>query len=101
YVITGQFVLRPLDQMRAVAQRISDCDLTARADKQADDELGAMSDAMNRISQNLNTTMSQVNRVTQGVNAIIERISKTGDVVAQGAQTVSARVEETSSSMME
>jgi methyl-accepting chemotaxis protein len=99
YFFVAGLLLRPLDQMSAVARRVSDCDLTARAGKLGDDELGTLAESLNRIGENLAATLSRVQNVTGGVATVIERLSKTGAAVTSGAGTVSARVLDTSSSM--
>ncbi len=99
YVFTNGLILRPLDEMSAVARRVSDCDLTARAEKLGDDELGTLADSLNRIGENLTVTLSRVQNVTGGVASVIDKISKTGSAVSSGAGTVTARVVDTSSSM--
>ncbi len=99
YVFVAQLLLRPLDAMSAVARRVSDCDLTARAEKLGDDELGTLAESLNRIGENLTVTLSRVQNVTGGVAAVIDRIGRTGSAVSTGAGTVTARVVDTSSSM--
>ncbi len=99
FVFVSQLLLRPLDSMSAVARRVSDCDLTARAQRLGDDELGELAESLNRIGENLTVTLSRVQNVTGGVAAVIERIGKTGAAVSAGAGTVTARVVDTSSSM--
>jgi methyl-accepting chemotaxis protein len=101
YAFVSALVLRPLDVMTAVARRVSDCDLTARAEKLGEDELGTLADSLNRIGENLAATLSRVQNVTGGVAAVIERISHTGAAVSSGAGTVTARVVDTSASMGE
>jgi methyl-accepting chemotaxis protein len=99
YASVHALVLRPLDEMTAVARRVSDGDLVARASRHADDELGTLADSLNRIGENLTSTLSRVQTVTGGVAVVIERISRTGSAVSAGAGTVSARSVDTSSSM--
>jgi len=99
YFFVLQLLLKPLDAMSAVARRVSDCDLTARAEKLGDDELGTLAESLNRIGENLTITLSRVQNVTGGVATVIERIGKTGAAVSTGAGTVTARVVDTSSSM--
>jgi methyl-accepting chemotaxis protein len=99
FTFVSQLLLRPLDAMSAVARRVSDCDLTARAQRLGDDELGTLAESLNRIGENLTVTLSRVQNVTGGVATVIERISKTGAAVSSGAGTVTARVVDTSSSM--
>jgi methyl-accepting chemotaxis protein len=92
-------VLRPLTEMTAVARRVSDGDLMARSARLGDDELGTLADSLNRIGENLTSTLSRVQTVTGGVATVIDRISRTGSAVSAGAGTVSARVVDTSTSM--
>jgi methyl-accepting chemotaxis protein len=99
YTFVSQFLLKPLDAMSAVARRVSDGDLAARAHALGDDELATLAGSLNRIGENLTVTLSRVQNVTGGVAAVIDRISRTGSAVSSGAGTVSARVVDTSSSM--
>ena len=101
YLFTARLVLAPLDQMSAVARRMSDSDLTARASRGGEDELGTLADSLNRIGENLAGTLSRVQTVTGGIAEVIDRIGKTGAAVSAGAGTVSARAVDTSSSMGE
>ena len=98
---TLKLVLGPLEAMAQVARRISDSDLSARAEHVSDDELGALADSLNRIGQNLSTTLSRVQTVTGGVADVIDRIDRTGKAVSAGSGTVSARVVDTSTSMIQ
>jgi len=99
YAAVHGLVLRPLDEMTAVARRVSDGDLVARSARLGDDELGTLAESLNRIGENLTSTLSRVQNVTGGVATVIERISRTGSAVSSGAGTVSARTVDTSSSM--
>ena len=101
YLLAARLLFAPVSEMRAVAQRVSDCDLTARAAKHAEDELGSLAESLNRIGENLTVTLSRVKGVTGAVGEVISRITRTGTIVAQGAGTVSARVLDTSSSMQQ
>jgi methyl-accepting chemotaxis protein len=99
YLLASRLVLQPIDEMSAVAQRVSDCDLTARAQKHGDDELGMLADSLNRIGENLTVTLSRVQNVSAGVRTVIDGVSKTASSVTQGTQTVMSSVTETSASM--
>jgi len=101
YLFTVRLVLFPLDRMSEVARRMSDSDLTARAARGGEDELGKLADSLNRIGENLAATLSRVQTVTGGIAEVIERIGRTGAAVSAGAGTVSARAVDTSSSMGE
>ncbi len=99
WVLSSRLLFGPIGEMRAMAQRLSESDLSARAVKHSEDELGSLADSLNRIGENLTVTLSRVKGVTDAVGQVIERIRRTGTVVAQGGGTVSARVQDTSSSM--
>jgi methyl-accepting chemotaxis protein len=101
YLLIGRLVLNPLIHMSAVARRMSDSDLRARADRGGDDELGTLASSLNRIGETLSGTLSRVQAVSGGVTEVIERIGKTGAAVSAGAGTVSQRAIETASSMGE
>jgi methyl-accepting chemotaxis protein len=99
WALSSRLLFGPIGEMRLVAQRISESDLSARASKHAEDELGSLADSLNRIGENLTVTLSRVKGVTGALGQVIERIKKTGTVVAEGVGTVSARVIDTSFSM--
>jgi methyl-accepting chemotaxis protein len=99
--ISRVFVLRPLGGMMAVASKLSDSDLTGRIEESSDDEMGALARALNHIGQSLRETLGRIRGVSEGVAQVIDQISQTGAGVTSGASTTLARVEETSSSMVE
>lgn len=99
WVLSSRLLFGPIGEMRAMARRLSESDLSARASKHSEDELGSLADSLNRIGENLTVTLSRVKGVTDAVGQVIERIKRAGSVVAAGAGTVSARVLDTSSSM--
>jgi methyl-accepting chemotaxis protein len=97
--LTQRLVLRPLIEMSLVASRVSERDLRARAPALGDDELGHMSESLNRIAETLSATMGRVGGASAEVGHAIARIGRSGSQLADGAATVSARVVETSASM--
>jgi methyl-accepting chemotaxis protein len=99
WILTPRLLIRPIAEMQAVARRISESDLTARAAPRSRDELGALAMALNQIGTNLAGTLAQLRGVTDAVTEVIGRIKKTGGVVAEGIGTVTARVLDTSASM--
>jgi methyl-accepting chemotaxis protein len=99
FFLGQRLVMKPIREMQAVAQRVSEYDLAARAEKLSSDEMGGLAEALNRLGENLSSTLTRVKGVTEGVTQIITRISRSGSVVAEGVETVSARVVDTGSSM--
>ena len=92
-------VLRPLTAMSELAEKVSESDLTGRAEVRSDDELGRVAESLNRIVRNLAETVQRIRGVSEAVAQVIERATRTGATVADGAGTVSARVAETGRSM--
>ncbi|HYH98341.1 methyl-accepting chemotaxis protein [Hyalangium sp.] len=99
--VTRLRILQPLDAMMSMARRLAESDLTGRVDVATQDELGKLAEALNRIGQSWRETLGRVRGVSEGLAGVIEQISRTGTTVSSGASTVQARVEETSSSMVE
>lgn len=101
FFISRAFILVPLDAMMTMARRLAEADLTGRVDVGSRDELGLLAEALNRIAQSWRDTLGRVRGVSDVVAGVIEQIHRTGTTVSSGASTVQARVEETSSSMVE
>jgi methyl-accepting chemotaxis protein len=101
WLVSHRAAVVPLTEMSALAGRVSESDLTGRAVRRSDDELGALADSLNRIVENLGRTVQRIRGVSHAVGEVIERLGRTGSSVAQGTDTVSARVAETSTSMSE
>jgi methyl-accepting chemotaxis protein len=99
WMLAGRLFFVPIGEMIDVARRVSESDLTARAVRHSDDELGSLADSLNRIGENLTVTLSRVKGVSEGVGEVISRIKKTGAVVSEGVGTVSARLVDTSGSV--
>ncbi len=101
WFLSRTVIVRPLQAMMQAASRLSESDLTGRVEVTRADELGQLAEALNRIAHSLRETLGRVRGVSEGVAHVIEQISRTGHTVFSGASTIQARVEETSSSMVE
>jgi methyl-accepting chemotaxis protein len=101
WALSRSLFVRPLQAMMEAANKLSESDLTGRVEVTRSDELGHLSEALNRIGHSLRETMGRVRGVSEGVAQVIEQISRTGTAVSSGASTTQARVEETSSSMVQ
>ncbi|NMO21256.1 methyl-accepting chemotaxis protein [Pyxidicoccus fallax] len=101
FFISRAFILVPLDAMMSMARRLAEADLTGRVEVGTRDELGQLAEALNRIAQSWRDTLGRVRGVSDVVAGVVEQIHRTGTTVSSGASTVQARVEETSSSMVE
>ncbi|RMG15940.1 MAG: methyl-accepting chemotaxis protein [Deltaproteobacteria bacterium] len=101
WIISRHFIERPLNEMKETATAISHYDLTRRAEKYSDDEVGEVAEALNRIGENLRAVLSRVMGVTESLNDLSARIATTSEIVARGAVTTATSVDQTSSSMQE
>jgi methyl-accepting chemotaxis protein len=91
--------LRPLDNVVKVAQKVSDGDLSVRVATLRNDEAGAVLNAVDRMVQQLNSTMTTISEISDGVALGSAELSAASSAVAEGASRQAAAVEEISSSM--
>ncbi|MBI5068984.1 MAG: methyl-accepting chemotaxis protein [Deltaproteobacteria bacterium] len=98
-LLIQRLVVVPLGEMSELAVRVSESDLTGRATRHSDDELGLLAGSLNRIVDNLGSTLQRIRGVSEALAQVIEQVSRTGSSVAQGAGTVTTRVGETSAAM--
>ncbi|HEY7726656.1 MAG TPA: methyl-accepting chemotaxis protein [Anaeromyxobacteraceae bacterium] len=98
-LLVRRLVAAPLFEMGRLAARVSELDLSARAEPRSGGELGALAGSLNRIVDAMAASAERVRGVAEGVNQVIERVSRTGAGVAEGADTVAARVAETGRSL--
>ncbi len=101
FIVSRVFILRPITAMQVCARSMSEYDLTRRAEKYADDEIGEMSDALNRLGENLHGVLGRIQGVTDSLATVADRVASTSDVVARGAGSTASSVDQTSSSMQE
>jgi methyl-accepting chemotaxis protein len=99
FVTTQLFVLRPLAQMRELASRISEGELTSRVANTGPDELGVTAEALNKIAESLNRTLGKVKDVSDGISSVMASVSRSGEVVSRGAVATQDSVRETRGSM--
>jgi len=98
-LLLQRLVVLPLGEMSALAVKVSESDLTGRATRHSDDELGVLAGSLNHIVDNLGSTVQRIRGVSEAVAQVIEQVSRTGSSVAQGTGTVTSRVAETSAAM--
>ncbi len=101
FIVSRVFILRPISAMQACARGMSEYDLTGRAEKYADDEIGEMADALNRLGENLHGVLGRIQGVTDSLATVADRVASTSDVVSRGAGSTASSVDQTSSSMQE
>jgi methyl-accepting chemotaxis protein len=100
-VLSRVLLIRPIRDMRAMAGRLSEADLSGRVEGAGAKELDDLADALNNIGQGLRDTLGRVRGVAESVAQVIDQISRSASSTTSGASTVLTRVEETSSAMVQ
>ncbi len=100
-VFSRLLIIRPISNMRAMASRLSEADLTGNVSVAGTRELDELADSLNSIGQGLRETLGRVRGVSESVAQVIDSISRTAATTTSGSTTVATRVEETSSAMVE
>ncbi|WP_066343544.1 methyl-accepting chemotaxis protein, partial [Azohydromonas lata] len=85
---------RPLNALAAMATRIGQGDLTARADVGRRDEIGTLQQALDGMTQSLRHLVGQMRQSASDV-------SKASDEIAQGSADLSARTEHTAANLQQ
>jgi methyl-accepting chemotaxis protein len=106
-VIFGAFVAwfltrsitRPVNEALAVANSLSQGDLTVRIENPSKDETGQMLQAMSNMVGKLSQVVSEVNSGAQALASASEEVSATAQSLSQAASEQAAGVEETSASI--
>ncbi|MDY6053908.1 MAG: methyl-accepting chemotaxis protein [Anaerovibrio sp.] len=91
----------PLQDMAEKTQQVADGDLTVRLAVNSGDEIGQVSQSFNQMAGNMHIIMEQIATAAQQVAAGSKNISDSGNILAKGASTQAASVEELSSSISE
>ena len=94
YLVVRASVSRPLAEVRAVAKRIAEGDLTARMAHGRRDEIGLLTDSINTIGTSLSKVVGQVRIGT-------DTIATASAEIAAGSLDLSARTEQQASSLEE
>lgn len=94
YWLVAKLVVQPLQSASDAAEHIAGGDLTVQLVKARDDEIGRLTDAMNKIGSGL---ASVVAAVRQGSESVATASSE----IAQGNNDLSARTEQQASALQE
>lgn len=69
----ARFITRPIVSMSGIAQRMSKLDFAARWDKQRSDEIGALGESLNLLSDNLSGALGDLSEANKQLRSDIER----------------------------
>ncbi|HRX17130.1 MAG TPA: methyl-accepting chemotaxis protein [Spirochaetota bacterium] len=96
YVITS-----PIIENVKVAERISNGDLTSKMRKHGKDEIGRLSDAMDKMQLEVSNVIQSILNSTQILTSSSEEINQTAIRLSEAANEQAANMEEISSTMEE
>jgi methyl-accepting chemotaxis protein len=99
--VISRAITQPLVQAVAVANRLSEGDLTVQIEVNSEDETGQLLTAMKTMAQKLTMTITDVRSATQNLTSASEQVSATAQSISQSASEQAASVEQTSASVEE
>ncbi|HRF13219.1 MAG TPA: methyl-accepting chemotaxis protein, partial [Candidatus Accumulibacter phosphatis] len=106
FVVTRQWVTRPLQEIALAADRIAAGDLTGRLTGDSADEVGRLKQAIGKMSENLQTTVGSVRKASAtmleqslALVTAAEQVSGSAQVQRDAATGMAASVEEMSVSI--
>lgn len=98
-VAANRIILQPVARISAVISHIAAGDLSQQVEVVADDELGALTAALNEMVANLNKMVGQVSRAADELNTIAgdllganEKVVNAANLQAEGVNTTSSAV---------
>jgi methyl-accepting chemotaxis protein len=101
YFIT-RMITRPVNEVKMVAQRIAEGDLSVTInDNYYKDEIGALEEAFNQMTDNLNEVMTSINYSAEQVSLGSRQVSDSSTSLSQGATEQATSIEELSASIEE
>ncbi len=78
YILTNRIV-RPIEMLVEVADKVASGDLSALADVGRKDEIGKLADAFNRMASNLKEIIQAINAVTANASAASQEMSASSE----------------------
>jgi methyl-accepting chemotaxis protein len=100
-VTTNYAILRPMKLILAFSDRVAGGDLTRRLKIASKDEMGVLTDALNRMVEKFQQVVADVRAGADNVAAGSNELSGASEQLSQGASEQAASVEEISSSVEE
>jgi methyl-accepting chemotaxis protein len=101
WLLLKRGVMAPLNQLRFVAEKAAQGDLSARMEGVFQAEMGAVAGAFRSMTTQLSEIIGRVSEGAGGVAASSAELSSASRAISQGAVSQAASVEEISSSMEE
>ncbi len=77
YVITHRFILRPIHELREVAARVGEGDLTVRSTLRTGDEFEQLSDSLNQMLERLRVSQEKLEQANKALDAKLDEMAQT------------------------
>jgi methyl-accepting chemotaxis protein len=100
-IAISRSITRPLAKAVDLAKRVSRGDLTHRINASGSDEIGTLLAALNEMSMQLSSLITDVFRSAEAVDVTAAEIAQSNDELSQRTQQQAASLEETAASMEE
>jgi methyl-accepting chemotaxis protein len=100
-IAISRSIIRPLAKAVDLAKRVSRGDLTHRINASGSDEIGTLLAALNDMSTQLSSLITDVFRSAEAVNVTAAEIAQSNEELSQRTQQQAASLQETAASMEE
>jgi methyl-accepting chemotaxis protein len=95
----NRLIIKPVENISAVSERLAGGDLTARLDIKGNDEIGSLAGAINRLAENLREIISGVKEVARSTASATEEVTLSSNRVLGGAKKQQASLDESALSI--
>jgi len=82
----NRLIIKPIENINAVSERLAGGDLTPRLDIKSNDEIGSLAGSINRLADNLRKIISGVKEVAQSTASATEEVTLSSHRVLGGAK---------------
>lgn len=97
----AQIIGKPVKVLVGVAEKIADGDLDVNVEVKTKDEIGILSSAFKRMTDNLNEVMMNINSASEQVASGSRQVSASSMALSQGATEQASSIEELTASIEE
>lgn len=97
--LISRMISRPVTRLVESANRIAEGDLSLSVDVVSKDEIGMLSSAFAKMTDNMNEVLSQIQSASEQVSSGARQMSESSLVLSQGASEQASSVEELTASL--
>ena len=100
-IVVANIIKKPINKMLVAAERIADRDLNIDVRVESKDEIGILTKAFLRMTDNINDVMMTINSASEQVAAGSNQVSSSSMSLSQGATEQASSIEELTASIEE